>query len=190
MIISCSFIYKSTPFKIFSPQVPIKDFAIPIQGLEEWFSEETAVSKREELRQLIVALQRQINPQLEYDPAQDGCMVGGPDEDEGGDLPNLTKQPSLSSQQENNASSTALNTTTAITNSNTAIPNNKTLVGNNVAVAAAPSPCKNTVTSTSGRSTPVAASPSLQSKAIMSLSTENLTAEQIVAAVTNRELKT
>ena len=58
---------------------------MPVPGLVEWFSEEVALCKREELRLLVMELQKELNPSLDYDPAADGCNII----DEDFDIPNL-----------------------------------------------------------------------------------------------------
>ncbi len=52
-------------------QMPIVDYKIPIRGLAEWFPDEHVLAKRDDLKELILTLQKELNPDLEYDPSQD-----------------------------------------------------------------------------------------------------------------------
>ena len=54
--------------------MPIVNYAIPMRALENWFPEDYVMTKRERLRDLILSLQKQLNPSLEYDPTQDVCL--------------------------------------------------------------------------------------------------------------------
>ena len=45
-----------------------------MKSLNNWFPDEYVMAKRERLRELILSLQKQLNPTLEYDPAQDTCL--------------------------------------------------------------------------------------------------------------------
>ena len=68
---------------------------MPVRGLTQWFSEEQAYTKREQLRLLVMELKEQLNPDLVYDPASDGCVIALSDQPESFDdgLPGLTPKP-------------------------------------------------------------------------------------------------
>ncbi|KAK2179368.1 hypothetical protein NP493_494g02029 [Ridgeia piscesae] len=53
---------------------PIIDYSIPVKGLADWFPDDRVQKKRAELRELILELQTRLNPDLKYDPTQDGCL--------------------------------------------------------------------------------------------------------------------
>ena len=76
-------------------QTPIADYTMPVRGLTQWFSEEQAYTKREQLRLLVMELKEQLNPDLVYDPASDGCVIALSDQPESFDdgLPGLTPKP-------------------------------------------------------------------------------------------------
>jgi len=56
-------------------QQPIRNYAFPLVSLVNWFTEELILTKRESLRQLVLSLQRRLNPDLQYDPKQDGMEI-------------------------------------------------------------------------------------------------------------------
>jgi hypothetical protein len=49
---------------------PVINFAFPFVSLLDWFPEELVLKKRDELRQLVLNLQHQLNPDLQYDPRE------------------------------------------------------------------------------------------------------------------------
>ena len=61
---------------------PLADYNIPMRSLLSWFTDDTVISKRQELGMLIMELQRELNPDLDYDPTQDGCLLGLKDDDD------------------------------------------------------------------------------------------------------------
>jgi len=51
-------------------QKPIANFSFPFASLVNWFPESDVLKKRETIRQLVVSLQSQLNPDLKYDVQQ------------------------------------------------------------------------------------------------------------------------
>lgn len=49
-----------------------------MRALSNWFNEAEAKRKREDLRSLILGLQQELNPDLDYDPTDDGCLPQQP----------------------------------------------------------------------------------------------------------------
>jgi hypothetical protein len=85
---------------IFPLQSPIQDYGIPMKNLNNWFEEEEAKHKREDLRLLILGLQKELNPDLDYDPTKDGCLPEQPLQQSAlGELMD-TSDPSSSQQEE------------------------------------------------------------------------------------------
>ncbi len=59
-------------------QMPIVNYEIPMRNLEHWFRDDYAMAKRDRLRQLIISLQKELNPSLEYDFSQDTIVFVKP----------------------------------------------------------------------------------------------------------------